>query len=138
MAEMRWVAQEHPDGCGVAVLAMLTDDTYENVAAALRADPWMEGNGFALTQPVLEKYLSDRGWYLRRVYVAWQTPGCQWPPEPFAERHYAIVTQPSGNGHFVAVEADGTLLDPLRSGSYRLTDFQSVSCLVGLLRQSDG
>lgn len=129
------IVQQDDWGCGIAVLAMLTDDSYVNVKTNIEADPWAQKAGdwkaSGISQLHLEKYLSERGWYFRRVYSSWQSNGV-WPPAPFAERHYAIVQQPSGNGHFVVMCADGMVLDPMAEVPKTLADWKVVNLVVGL------
>lgn len=133
-AVMNWVRQEDAEGCGVAVLAMLTGQTYAAVRDELEADEWVNHGGDwrtnGVTQIVLERYLAQRGGFFRRVYAAWEFG--VWPPPPFAYSHYAIVANPGG-GHFVAMDRDGQVLDPLREGAFSLSDWDVVNCVVGLL-----
>lgn len=133
---LHWVGQEDPEGCGVAVLAMLTDDSYAKVRAIIDADEWVGHSGDwrkgGVAQPVLERYLTQRGWFFARRYSTWDTGG-EWPPTPFADRHYAIVAN-AGGGHFVVMDRAGVVLDPLREGTFALADWEVVNCVVGLKR----
>ncbi len=134
---MAWVQQEDAQGCGVAALAMLTGQTYAAVKAEMDADPWVSEGGerdwatHGLTAHVLDRYLVARGYFLRRIYGAWGIVE-PWPPEPFAPLHFARVTQPSNNGHFVVMDAAGRVLDPLRDGEFRLSDWVEVQNVVGI------
>jgi hypothetical protein len=132
---MELVRQEDPQGCGVAVLAMLTDQTYAKVKTDLEADEWVKHGGDwtenGIAQPVIERYLMQRRRFITHVYSKRDAGGG--PPSPFAPRHYAIVKQPSNNSHFVAVNADGSVLDPLRDGVHTFTDWDVVNCLVGVV-----
>lgn len=132
---MIWVRQEDPEGCGLAVLAMLTGRTYVEVRSDMIAfyrEAWDRAIDFGkrgLIYMDLDRVLGAHGFYYRHLYKTWAT---SWPPEPFANLHYASVTQPSGRSHFVAVDADGTVLDPLREGRFSLADWPEVGQLVGL------
>jgi hypothetical protein len=113
-AEMTHVRQEHDHGCGIAVLAMLTDQTYQQVYDDLLAT--YPGEKTRVTEQglyhtAMEWYLAQRGYAWRTVYSGWKPTS--WPPEPFAPRHFAQVVQPSGNHHFVVMTEAGTVLDPL-------------------------
>lgn len=130
---VQWVSQADAEGCGIATLAMIVGDTYEAVKAHLdstdhdangKPRDWTTGG---CTHYTLDRYLGSRGFYISRRYEAWGLP-----LEPFAEIHYASVQQPSNRGHFVCVLANGDVLDPLREGRYRLSDWQKVNQLVGI------
>jgi hypothetical protein len=134
---MRWVRQEHPDGCGMATLAMLCDMTYQEVVAEMLADPWLADSEFVRKngecdtfEPWLQKFLGDHGYYYRNVYSTHQ-PNGPWPPAPFAAKHYAIVQNPGGL-HYVAMDRLGRVLDPLREGWFKLTDWATVRAVIGL------
>lgn len=128
---VRWVGQEDAEGCALAVLAMLSGETYADVKAEV--DGWFDKaapqdwatNG--TSHYTLDRYLAHRGFWMRRHYATWGLP-----LRAFAPLHYASVKQPSGRGHFVAVLHDGTVLDPMREGTYTLEDWAEVNQLVGL------
>lgn len=126
------VAQADAMGCGIAVLAMLTGHSYADVQATL--DRWsgreQDWSREGCTHYWLDRYLAGLGWFVQRRYEAWP----ELPVEPFAPIHYASVQQPSNRGHFVVVLANGDVLDPLRKGVYRLSDWPNVNQLVGLVR----
>jgi hypothetical protein len=131
---MRWVRQEDPSGCGVAVLAMLTGLTYAEVIAEIEAEPWYKlsaaafREGHSTNGVVLERYLTDRGWWHSCRYETWCS---EWPPKPFAPFHTVHVNQPSGNDHYLAMDGRGRVLDPLREGVFGLADWPSVGNVVG-------
>lgn len=152
---VRWVRQEHSQGCGLATLAMLTGCTYEEIRAehdaltntAHRRDWNAEGTH----DGVLNQILAAHGYYVQTVYRAWHCitkdaegnylpssewavkPGHVWPPEPFAPLHYVSAKQPSGNRHYVVMLSDGRVLDPMREGYFRLTDWAELDNVVGVL-----
>lgn len=123
---MRRVEQQHPNGCGVAVFAMLCDFTWPQAVRMLRF------NGEPIDFRVLRRKLDARGRFTRAVLLADEADGV-WPPGPFAPRHMAAVTQPSGGGHYVAMNAAGVVLDPLTAGERRLEDFPAVSEVLGVM-----
>ena len=53
-------------------------------------------------------------------------------PAPFARVHYASVVQPSNRFHFVVVDHNGGVLDPLREGRFTLYDWAKVNQIVGV------
>lgn len=124
------VSQADAEGCGLATLAMICRVPYEDVKREV--DSWAQ-NGpqdwgkQGCTHYTLDRFLAVRGFFLQRRYATWGMA-----LTPFAPIHYASVRQPSGRGHFVCVLANGDVLDPLREGVYRLTDWQEVNQLVGI------
>lgn len=131
-----WVRQEDAEGCGLATLAMLTGKSYGEVKADIDAQDGHGHNGDwaarGVTRVSLDRYLITHGYYLQRRYAHFYEPG-DWPPEPWAPVHFASVKQPSGNSHFVVMDTAGRVLDPMREGEYRLTDWPEVQNVVGLL-----
>lgn len=127
MAKLTLIRQQHPEGCGVAVFAMLTGRTWEE------AVEYVDFEGRGLPQGMLRVHLERDGYFCRSVYSRRETGGI-WPPPPFAPRHFANVVQPSGGGHLLAVEEDGTVLDPMVAKPRRLDEWQIVHELVGLVR----
>lgn len=124
MSAIRWVRQEDPSGCGVAVLAMLTGSTYVEVAAAY---PHLDFRTDTLEPTDLHRFLWKRGYFLRDVRSAADAPDGVWPPRPFAPLHYLNVEALSGNsGHWIVMDADGRLFDPLDS-AYGSRDISEVS-----------
>jgi len=135
-APMRWVQQEDAEGCGLAVLAMLTDKTYAEVKAEIDSQDGHGHNGdwsqHGITHITLDRYLITQGFYLQRVYASFGIS--EWPPDPWAPRHFAQVTPLSGNSHFVVMDAEGVVLDPMREGTYRLGDWTTTQNVVGIKR----
>lgn len=129
----RWVSQADAEGCGLATLAMIVGKSYAEVKTEVDAgDPTAGGkprdwttNG--CTHYSLDRYLAMHGYFIQRRYESWGLP-----LEPFAPIHYASVQQPSNRGHFVCVLANGDVLDPMREGVYKLSDWQKVNQLVGI------
>lgn len=135
--DVQWVRQEDAEGCAVAVIAMLTGLPYTAVREQIDTE---EGHGHrgdwatsGVTHITVDRFLIRHGYYLQRVYEGWEITS-EWPPKPWAPVHFASVKQPSGNSHFVVMRADGVVLDPLREGEFRLTDWPGVNNVVGLLR----
>ena len=136
MSHPAWVRQEDAKGCGLAVLAMLTGRTYAEVRErvdAVEVGPSEAPRDWArsgCTHYTLDRYLAGEGWFVQRRFATY----LELPFAPFAPIHYAQVVQPSGRGHFVVVLADGTVLDPMREGHFRLSEWTKVNQLVGLVR----
>lgn len=154
---IRWVRQEDANGCALAVLAMLTGETYDAVKAEVATYAEYAGHDgdwgkHGTTHYTLDRFLIPRGFYMQRVFVAWHQrrvddvndpadpvrhellPGAVWPPVPWAPLHFASVQQPSRHSHFVAMDADGRVFDPLREGVYSLADWPEVQNVVGLVK----
>lgn len=126
--EIERVFQEDANGCTIACLAMLTGKTYRDARAAY----W--GESGHPTPLEIQRFLMNDGWFVRTVYSS--DDFGQWPPPPFAQAHFAQVTQPSGVGHAVVVREDGVVLDPLLDGGARLSDWAVVNHVIGLWRPS--
>lgn len=136
------IRQEHDYGCGIATLAMVTNATYDEVRTWLldnwpggneRHDDWLEKRG--IHKGIADFYLAAHGYVWRTLYGGWQLP--TWPPEPFAPVHMACVRQPSNNAHYVAMRADGVVLDPLTGEERRLTDWPEVQNVQGIWSERD-
>jgi hypothetical protein len=141
VAGLRLVRQEHTWGCGVAALAMVTGQTYDDVrtwildhwthAVTGQETPpadWLADHG--VTQYVLDWFLGEHGYAWRRIYRAWSNGS--WPPDPFAPAHVAQVVQPSGMAHFVVLTAEGRVLDPMSDTPRSLTDWEQINHVQGI------
>jgi hypothetical protein len=144
-----YVAQTEPCGCGAATAAMITGISYQEAKDNLEAGPtrnipidWTNGG---ISHVDLDWILGEFGYFGLIKYVTWYKqrngaiytplPGKVWPPAPFAPIHYAQVVQPNGLTHFVVMQSDATVLDPLENIPKRLTDWPEVHHVVGLLRK---
>ena len=115
--DIKRVQQEDAMGCGVAVLAMLTGQTYQAVKAELlsemgRPDAFAERG---IDFEVINEYLRRKGFAVATLWA--NCPMTKKPelnfPRVFGPVHYANVEQQSGNWHFVVVTETGSILDPL-------------------------
>lgn len=138
----RLVRQQHAYGCGIASLAMITGQSYDDVREWLlanwpggheRSDEWLEKRG--TYSGIVEYYLGEHGYMWRYVYRAWYPDN--WPPTPFAPVHLALVRQPSNNTHYVAMRADGVVLDPLTDEPRTLRDWPEVYNVAGVWRSPE-
>lgn len=125
---MKLIRQRGARDCGVATLAMVASIDYDTAAKLMRdAEPnggltWWDINqalgimGFG----VLTWWKASRVFYGERRLVETvgpAPPGGDWPPDPFAPAHYV-----QRRNHFMAVDADGGVLDPAGSFQGRLED----------------
>ena len=130
---MRLVLQEDLNGCGLACLAMVTDQTYGQVKADFTG---FDNDG--ITEFHLWAYLSDHDYAWQWMYEyliykrrktgdgTWQTQAREeWPPRLWADVHIASVRNSNG-AHFVVVLRDGTVLDPA-VGERRWDDYRPVA-----------
>jgi hypothetical protein len=122
------VEQEDANGCGIAVLAMLTGKSYPDVVRQFHGRDFRE-HGLGISD--IWRYLWDRGYYLRVVYEG-KAFEDQWPPPPFAAMHFAQVENVVHIGHAVYMDMKGTVVDPLTAGQRRLTDYPVVNQVVGV------
>lgn len=127
---MRHIRQRLPHHCAVASLAMVTDLPYESVVAGLGAVVRETG----VNEMYVRQFLWDTGFSLRQLYRRELPKGfkdrVEWPPKPFAGRHIAYVNP----HHWVAMDYDGTVLDPNRDNAARLSDYNLYS-VIGVFGQ---
>lgn len=126
------IAQEHPDGCGIATLAMLLDVPYGEALALLRV-PYGQN---AVVDVAMDAALVERGFAVQRRYrydPLTGAPRPHWPPPAWAPAHYALVRVAAGY-HAVAVDARGRVLDPWKAERASLThpDYLAVDQVVGV------
>jgi hypothetical protein len=137
---VRLVLQEDAWGCGLAVLAMLTGQTYAQVRDAFPGRDFSgAGEHRGMVPHDLDYFLSREGYATAARWHSWYLPPrSRWLPEPFAAVHYAQVDTLDGAGcHFVVVLDDGTVLDPATPSPRRLDDFPDVHCLAAVVRCAD-
>lgn len=132
------IRQQHDYGCGIASLAMISGQSYDEVRTWLldnwpggheRSDEWLEKRG--IYSGIAEYFLGEHGYVWRYVYRAWY-PSSNWPPPAFAPVHLVMVRQPSNNSHYVVMRSDGIVLDPLSDEPKALTDWPEVSNVMGV------
>lgn len=126
--------QEHPNGCGIAVMAMVADMTYTEVFNYLQT-LWPQERDFVehgTHQSLVEWFLASHSYVWRTLYRGWKID--PWPPAPFAPRHIVQVKQPSGTTHYVAMTATGDVLDPLADEPTRLDAWETVNNITGVWR----
>lgn len=132
---IHWVGQTDAWGCGPAVMAMLTHEPYEAIKAEIEGQSGRahcgDWNAEGVDHYALDEFLFARGFYSQRIYRRMREA---WPPEPWAPLHFAAVEQPSHRSHFVAMDSAGRVLDPLREGEWKLSDWPRVLNVVGLVR----
>lgn len=136
---MQLVRQQHARGCGPAAIAMVTGHSYADVCE------WFVGVNFETNgcyAQWVHDYLAEHGFsvqvkrrYTPRLLGTEQVERTPWPPIPFADKHIAQVRVCDGAAceHFVAVCADGAVLDPLCDEPKRLTDYFLVNQVAGVI-----
>lgn len=136
-----WAKQEQAYGCGVAALAMLTGQTYRQVAEDF-ARPLENGSvhDFAkrgLSLQTVDRYLAERGYAVCRLFLrdlfGLRT---EWPPQPFADVHLCEVKvlQEARNNHLVIMRRDGSVLDPIGPGRRHLKYYYQVFSVAAVVR----
>jgi len=81
---MRRVEQV-PNGCAIAVLQMITEQPFDEIATELN----FRGVGFG--ELIVANYLRSKGYRLE-TRARWPVgPKVDWPAKPFAPMHYCIV-----------------------------------------------
>lgn len=137
MNDVTLVRQEHDYGCGIASLAMVSGLSYDDVRRWLldnwpggheRTDDWLEKRG--IYKGIADYFLASHGYVWRTLYGGWKLS--PWPPEPFAPVHLVRVRQPSGTSHFVVMDGNGSVLDPLLDEPRCLADWSEVDNVQGI------
>jgi hypothetical protein len=126
------VQQRGPDDCGVATVAMLLDVPYDE-AMRLLAVPYGKRS---VIDSAIDAALLEHGRVVGRRYrynPLTGKPREDWPPKPFAPRHYALVQVAAGY-HAVAMDGAGRVLDPWdeRRTSLAHPDYLAVDQVVGV------
>jgi len=127
------VQQEDAWGCGIAVLAMLTGQTYPAVRAEFTKRHIERG----LIEFDINAYLAEHGYAVAVKYPHYapqQKPRDVWPPAPFADVHYCAVHTVAATNHYVVWLADGGVLDPATAEARRLTDYREMLHVAGVVR----
>lgn len=102
MSGIRHVAQEHPHGCGIACVAMLTDRTYRDAHKLFDCEHNFMERG--ITHYEVVEALARCGFATQFIFSKRRAG---WPLSPWAPGHIVQV----GN-HFIVMLAGGGILDP--------------------------
>lgn len=125
--EIEYVKQRDDWDCGVAVLAMVSGLTYEQVLD--------DFNGKGIEGVGIGGVLFD--WWFVKHGVATQgkTPELDdpWPPEPWAPVHIAYVRATQG-AHVCVMDCQGRVFDPFDIKRRTLThkDYKRVRGVIGI------
>lgn len=135
---LRWVRQEDSHGCGVAAVAMLTGLTYAQVLAHMKRERDFSEHG--MSTPDVLCLLAELGYATALLHRVRQWPTVnferpEWPPSPFGDLHLCQVKVYGGTlgAHFVAMDADGDVLDPVAPASQRLTAYEDVYWVAAVM-----
>jgi hypothetical protein len=157
---MKHVFQRTGNDCGIAVLAMILDEPYDAVLGAVPLDT--DG----INEVPYCAYLRARGYTLEQRSRAPLGPYPDFPPAPFAPRHFAMVnvnyrfpdwwwTDDAARArytaqaqaqniaippfHLVALDARGVVFDPTPAdvGRRSLHEYMDVLRVVGVWRPDE-
>jgi hypothetical protein len=135
---VEWVGQGDEWGCGIAVLAMLTGQSYAEVDAAFPYRLGREDERDKCVKPrEMMGYLWDQGYSLRvirdRRYAINGYNGV-WPSlVPFAPLHYAMVDSPTQpTGHWIALDSEARVFDPFTAQRETLGCYGKMHEVVGV------
>jgi hypothetical protein len=114
------VRQEHPNGCGIACVAMLTGQTYTQARGLFGGEETERGMTHYDWFEALARCGYAAQFLFQREQKIGRTPPREvWPLPPWAPAH---IVQ-TGN-HYVVMLSDGTILDPaVSSAPRRITDY---------------
>ena len=125
-------------GCGVAVLAMLTGQSYRQVADQFtRPDqdfaPPIDLSGNSPSPYLMDCFLAEHGFFIARLYEKCVSGRKHaWPPAPPRFAAYCNVKERSewGWSRWVVWLPDGRVLDPERESPRRLSDFELLHQVI--------
>lgn len=102
-----YVAQEHPNGCGFACIAMVTGQSYQAIASQVSPRLLEQGSTHYTLMELLYRYGIPHHFlfHTEQLHHTKRTP---WPPPPFAPAH--IV---QADNHYIVWTGD-QVLDPAR------------------------
>lgn len=130
---MELVRQKDWSGCGIAAIAMLTDRDYFAARDRVEETLGCRGRNWATMGLSIDEALAvleSSGWSLESRWGPDEiNPLVIWPPAPWAPRHLGY-----SHKHFIAIEADGNVLDTHWRGklSSKLADWPELEVVVGL------
>lgn len=122
---MKHILQRTQDECGIATLAMITGEPYEQVRAEF---PFFKDG---IDEWEVRAYLAERGYACAQVYIHYAPMRVNLPErvKPFTDVHFAYVD----DRHFVVVLRDGTVLDPARPQPRHIDQYK-VSWICGVVK----
>jgi hypothetical protein len=132
--DIQYVAQEHPFGCGIACVAMITGQSYAQVLDQMGGE--IKGRG--TTHFEWFEALAEQGFAVQFIFQRQQKIGRTpirkiWPLAPWAPVHIVQIVD-----HSVVMRNDGTIFNPARpraeSGILKLTDYpeEHIYAMVGI------
>lgn len=127
---MELILQEDSNGCGIACLAMVTRQTYQQVKAEILA---FENKG--IHEFIIDSYLADKGYAVARKHPHasyLKAMRSEWPPAPFGAVHIVSVSLPAGF-HIVVMRADGIVLDPAL-GYRHISDYKEIMHMAAIVK----
>lgn len=132
MRAIKYVPQREQNDCQVAVCAMILGVSYEEARAFYPPSP--HGRGYS--ELYIDNILVEHGFAIARKYhtnCAAARKREPWPPEPWADLHFAHVENSNG-GHAIIVLRDGTVIDPTTREPRRLADYPRVLFVAAVVR----
>ena len=142
---VQWVKQEHPNGCGFAVLAMLVGRTYAEIIAEFNGDAYSNGYRYDPEKSSpgwqeMDRYLAQQGYAVARIFQD-KFPHClneqyEWPPAPLVDVNLCNVTvnQDSSRNHWIVLLGDRSVLDPLTDEARTITDYHKINSIAAVVR----
>jgi hypothetical protein len=133
---MKHILQPELKGCGIACIAMMMELEYDSICEEYGRRFTEKGTNLG----AIIEFLANHGYAsitkyhysaikqdidIRDISIE------EWPPKPFAPIHIVELKQPSGNYHFVVMEENGNILDPLREGIYKYSDWADILSVCG-------
>jgi hypothetical protein len=126
-------APSQSNGCIVACLGMITDQTYKEVLSGMEQYWKNEGSEQGVDDEAWMAYLAARGYATQDIphdYVPTDQLISPWPIKPFAPIHIVFVYDEGP--HAVIMTNDGTILDPNDEKISRIDQYYRVYRIVGI------
>lgn len=128
--------QDDENDCVLATCAMIMDESIDSIR-----DKFSNSycNRCGITDETMTMMLNEHGFGTMWKWK-WYEPQKQyrniWPPEPFAEVHLGKVRVLSNSrlSHSIVMLKDGTVWDPEQDEEKRLTDYEEVLGICGIVR----
>jgi hypothetical protein len=119
-------------GCGVAVLAMVLEKSYQEVLSSIRPPVDFDRKGMEIE--FLFDYLFDRGYAIMVRSRSRHLNPTRWPPKPWTSKHVLLVKKRWWQQlHLALLLRDGRVLDPA-FGEVDISAYWRVNAVVGLYK----
>jgi hypothetical protein len=133
--KFKYIAQKHKSGCAIACIAMITGESYDNVASKFHSDLDEKGVDTAHTiDYLINKNLSPVTIMLDRATIETKNQFCKNLYKPFADIHIFRVipwADQSDIIHAIIVDNKGKVYDPHNEAFKSLDKYYEILQIIG-------